>query len=487
MQDEPDDWYKSILNAMHDMVLVKGAQSRVLWANRAFLNYYGMTETQLRDIVDAEHSDPDDTLQYVIDDQTVFDTGRVLDVRSEAVTDASGNSRDFHTIKSPILEDGCVMQTVGVSRLIDDGLIQRRKVSHADAKNYVAPLKSLTGNFPLPMMMVDTTMRIVNASPLWGSSFGEVELTPNTAFEDAYPDLGAMRALIRNCLAKRHPAETTISSLTPGGAEKTYSVQVSPWSFPDGTFGGATVVATDVTALHEESASLQKANDELVQFSYRASHDLKGPLSTVKGLAEFIVLDIEDGELDEAKDNGRQIQKMMHNLEETVISILALTRADLKEEQTSTVDLSKMLAEICDGLAFQVSASDIAIRVDLQVASLRLEAARLRQILENLISNAIKYRSNERDQSFIQVHSRLTNGAVEISVEDNGLGIPAGARDKVFEMFSRFHTEFEGSGLGLAIVRKHVDALGGSISVDATAHGTIFRLRLPQDCLGAAA
>ena len=112
MEPYSAEWYQQVLNALRDLVLVKGARSKLLWANKAFLDYYGMTEEDLYQIVDAPHSDPDDTLQYVIDDQKVFDLRDHYNIPSEAVTDALGKVRRFHTIKSPILEEGQVIRTV---------------------------------------------------------------------------------------------------------------------------------------------------------------------------------------------------------------------------------------------------------------------------------------------------------------------------------------------------------------------------------------
>ncbi|MEL6349549.1 MAG: PAS domain-containing protein, partial [Myxococcota bacterium] len=108
------------LDSMRDMVLIKGPQSQLLWANRAFLDLYGMTREALRDMVDGPQSDPDDTMQYVRDDALVFQVANHVDVPSESVTDHHGVARLFHTIKSPMRIDGRVVMSVGVSRRHDD-------------------------------------------------------------------------------------------------------------------------------------------------------------------------------------------------------------------------------------------------------------------------------------------------------------------------------------------------------------------------------
>ncbi|WP_227270789.1 ATP-binding protein [Roseobacter weihaiensis] len=474
------DWFRSALNAMRDMVLIKGPSSQILWANKAFLDYYGMSEEELRDIIDASHSDPDDTLQYVIDDQTVFDTAEDLNIARENVTDASGKSRYFHTIKSPIIEAEDVVRCVGVSRMLDDTEINRRNIDHMDAKAFVAPLKSLTSGFPNPMIMVDVKKRVVNSSPLWNQCFGSSELTPNTFFEEAYASLSDVHSAIDECLKLRSHVEITISHQTQEGVNQKYSVQISPWEHVDGALGGATIVATDVSALHDKSVSLQRANEELMQFSYRASHDLKGPLSTVKGLAHFIEEDIANGDLEEAKENARRIDGIMKRLEDTVIAILELAHADLKDEKVARVSLSPLMTDICEDLALQISESGVKIDYDFKVAALLCQPTRLHQIIGNLLSNAIKYRAPQRDENYVTISSRCSQNGVELCVKDNGLGLPEGAKAKIFDRFTRFHAGFEGSGLGLAIVQKHVDALGARIWVEDLSPGTAFLINIPQ-------
>ncbi|MBD2495938.1 PAS domain S-box protein [Nostoc sp. FACHB-280] len=114
---EQEKNYQSILDAITDMVLVKGANSRIIWANKAFRDYYGMTVEELRDLIDAPFNEPENTLQYIKDDAYVFETGNTLEIPQEPVTRYDGEVRLFHTIKSAIRnEQGEVVMTVGVSR-----------------------------------------------------------------------------------------------------------------------------------------------------------------------------------------------------------------------------------------------------------------------------------------------------------------------------------------------------------------------------------
>ena len=118
---EEVEFYQKILDAITDLVLCKGPRSRIVWANKAFRDYYGMTNQQLHDMIDAPFNEPDFTKQYIKDDHYVFTTGHPLNIPDEPVTRFDGAVRNFHTVKSAIVDrNGSVRMTVGVSRDITE-------------------------------------------------------------------------------------------------------------------------------------------------------------------------------------------------------------------------------------------------------------------------------------------------------------------------------------------------------------------------------
>lgn len=118
---ESESRYQQILDAITDMVLVKGEKSRIVWANKSFRDYYGMTNEQLRDMIDAPIVEPDYTQQYIRDDAHVFNTGKVLSIPEEPVTRYDGVVRLFETVKAPIRDiNDKIILTIGVSRDITE-------------------------------------------------------------------------------------------------------------------------------------------------------------------------------------------------------------------------------------------------------------------------------------------------------------------------------------------------------------------------------
>lgn len=133
--------YQQILDSITDLLLVKGEKSRIFWANRAFRDYYNMTNEQLEDLIDASFNDPDYTLQYIKDDAYVFETGNTLEIE-EPVTRYDGEIRLFSTIKSAIRnEDGKTILTVGVSRDVTDRKAAEERLRHSEQQTQEKALK----------------------------------------------------------------------------------------------------------------------------------------------------------------------------------------------------------------------------------------------------------------------------------------------------------------------------------------------------------
>lgn len=369
---------------------------------------------------------------------------------------------------------------VGVCRMKDGASLQRRKISHDDAKAFVAPLNSITNSFPNPMLIVDVKNRIINNSPLWGTIFGATEVSANVFFGEKYTELGELSDKIRSCLERREKQSITLTFNRPHAGHHVFSMTVSPWGFADGGLGGAIIVATDVTMEHDRSDALKSANDELTQYSYRAAHDLKGPISTAKVLAQIIREDIGLGNLQEALLNSDKISAQMECLENNVLSILDLARADLKDDDVEGVDLDELLDEICSALAFDIEESGVQIRRNLHDQHVYTQLPRMRQIMTNLLSNAVKYHSENIPDPYVEITVKSNDDSIELIVEDNGLGVEPAFQDRVFEPFTRFHESSAGTGLGLAIVKKHVNALGGSIHIRSKKQGTAFHVLIPE-------
>lgn len=233
--------------------------------------------------------------------------------------------------------------------------------------------------------------------------------------------------------------------------------------------------------VQKRTVALVQANDELSQFAYRASHDLKAPLTTVKGLSAIVRMDIEDGDLAEAVKNSEKISDQMIRLETLVVDIMNLAQADVGEVASDIVNIPELIQEIQDRQTMMIEDADVTFHVTMD-SSLYVQTSRTRliQIIENLVVNAIKYRNVSQSDCFIKLSAKHSLDEIEITIEDNGIGIPAEFKEDVFNMFNRFHPGVSnGSGLGLSIVKKHIDKIGAKIGFETSSHGTVFTVTLP--------
>lgn len=235
--------------------------------------------------------------------------------------------------------------------------------------------------------------------------------------------------------------------------------------------------------VEQRTSSLTRANEELAQFAYRASHDLKAPLTSTKRLAQFIKQDIKAGQLDAAADDSDKIVVQMTKLEELVIGILALTEADAIDQGVVDVDFESILSGICSSNSDLLTKNGCTFEQSINISKpMKAEKVRMLQILENLVTNAIKYYDPDKEKPFVKASVCEKQDSYVVTVKDNGLGIPESRQGEVFQMFKRFHPNVSfGSGLGMAIVKKHVDYMQGTIDMVTSDAGTIFTIVFPKE------
>ena len=227
------------------------------------------------------------------------------------------------------------------------------------------------------------------------------------------------------------------------------------------------------------NAELRKLNEELDRFVYSASHDLRAPLSSVLGLVEVARLEPTIKGKDECLG---MINLSIKKLDGFINDIIDYSRNQRIELQSDNVDIQKEVNEVLDDLKFL----DKEGRIQKSVFSAEnrhfiTDGRRLRVILKNLVSNAIRYHDLEKVSPFIKVEIAYKSNTAIISVIDNGIGIETRHLDNIFKMFYRADESSKGSGLGLYIVKETVDKLNGKIEVSSERNaGTTFTLTIPS-------
>ncbi len=256
-----------------------------------------------------------------------------------------------------------------------------------------------------------------------------------------------------------------------------------------GKIMGAVVIFKDITnrkKMEKERTDLIKnlkvANKELEEFSYRTSHDLRAPLVNIRGLSAIMKMDMEDGNYEEVLHNIEKVGGLTKKLENLMEDILELSTSDLIEIKFEEVNIKNELNSVKENLAFLIDEKQVEVRFNFRnVESLYTPKNLIKTILENLISNSIKYSDPNKNHRFVEVEFSRDKGGNCIRVTDNGLGIPGKHMKDVFGMFKRFHKAASfGSGLGLYIVKKNIEKIEGEISVRSDTEGTEFTVFLPE-------
>ena len=233
--------------------------------------------------------------------------------------------------------------------------------------------------------------------------------------------------------------------------------------------------------LEKQGTALTHANEELEEFAYRTSHDLRSPLVSSIGLLSIAQDAIHVGESEQAITSLKHAQNSLKQMEVLVKDILSLTQTKNVEEDIQIVDIAFLVDETLK----KFNNMENFKRLDIQKlinskGKLETQQSRFTLVLENLISNAIKYQDIEKENSYIKISTYDSHGSFVLEVQDNGLGIPKNQQKKLFTMFKRFHPRISfGSGLGLYMVQKSTEIMGARIEFDDPEDGSIFRLVMP--------
>lgn len=222
---------------------------------------------------------------------------------------------------------------------------------------------------------------------------------------------------------------------------------------------------------------LTRNNKDLKQFSYITSHNLRAPISNLTGLLNLIEdIPIEDPEL---KEILHGFNKSTHLLDETINDLTKIMIIkDNSSIQKEAVLLKEVFENIFNQLTFQIDTLKPILEINFEEApSLNINKSYIESILLNLLTNSIKYRSENKTLK-IKIISHQADDSIILTFEDNGIGINLERnRDKIFGLYQRFHNYPDSKGLGLYLVKSQIEAMGGTISVKSEVNkGTTFTL-----------
>ncbi len=229
----------------------------------------------------------------------------------------------------------------------------------------------------------------------------------------------------------------------------------------------------------QKNEHLEKTNSELDRFVYSASHDLRAPLLSIQGIVNIARYENTNPEVESYLTMiGSQITKLDCFIKD-IINYSQNSRTDVAEEP---VDFDSMVAGLRENLRFMNGVDRIrwVTEIDNNL-ELKTDRSRIGTVLNNLISNAIKFHNYSLDDQWIKIGVKRDCKGCQIIVKDNGVGIPPEHQKRVFDMFYRAHDKSNGSGLGLYIVKEIVAKLNGTIQLQSQpGQGSTFMITLPN-------
>jgi PAS domain S-box-containing protein len=275
-------------------------------------------------------------------------------------------------------------------------------------------------------------------------------------------------------------------------------IRSTPLVDDQGRFIRSRSAAQDVTerkrladAVHAKNEELQQANvqlrrinQELEEFTYVVSHDLKEPLRTLQAFSNFLAEDYSAQLGPEGREHIHYLIQASRRLGLLIDDLLMLSRAGRVIHAPHAFDLEAAIRTVQSDLADLIQRKEAVIRVEGPLPAVAGDPERVIQLLANLVGNGLKYNNSAHPEVVIgRFTEPSSNGKVTLFVRDNGIGIDPRYHEQIFRIFRRLHhrEEYDGTGAGLAICKKVVEAHGGRIWLEsAPGQGTTFYFTLPE-------
>ncbi|MBI3280205.1 MAG: PAS domain S-box protein [Acidobacteria bacterium] len=324
---------------------------------------------------------------------------------------------------------------------------------------------------------------------IFGLAPGSFEGTFEAWEKRVHPeDRAAVAARINETIAQRASDTTCAYRILHSGAGIRWIEGTARFIYDaGGTPQRAVGVNVDMTerreaerALHQANEQLRRANEDLEQFAYSASHDLREPLRSIGSFAQLLELKYA-GRLDQDADEYLQyLTTSARRMADLLNDLLAYTSAaTLDVIRPPLTDANMVVRRVVGTLAPALQRRNAQITIE-TLPTVRVHEMHLTQMFQNLLSNSIKYAKPGEDP-VVHISAARQDGAWRFSVRDQGIGVAPRHHQRIFGLFRRLHADTEGTGLGLALCKKIVERYGGRIWVEsAEGDGATFQFTLPE-------
>ncbi len=258
-----------------------------------------------------------------------------------------------------------------------------------------------------------------------------------------------------------------------------FEISFTPIRNEANTIVGVAVFSQDITDRKKAEDELRRINFELDSFVYRSSHDLRAPLRSLLGLVSLVRIEQDSQQRSLYLD---LIEKSVNKLDTFITDMTNFSRNSRQELNVQLVNFDSIIKDCAENLQYMTHANRVSLQTNISVqAPFYSDVVRIGTVLQNLLSNSVKYQRLHIDDAYVQIDIQADEQRAVITFADNGKGIDPAYLDRIFDMFFRASADSYGSGLGLYIVKQVVEKLQGEIKVNSRlGEGTWFTVTLPN-------
>jgi signal transduction histidine kinase len=364
-------------------------------------------------------------------------------------------------------------------------LPHEQKLSTTRTSDYQQLLEAVIGNAPFPISIVEASdLRYILANPAMKSTIQSPDSPiEGCNSEQLYSSDNARKRtrLLRQVLetAKPQHLREVYAPSGPEDRDAWWNIDLVPLLNDQGTVDRILILEQEITDLVIERQQLERSNRDLQEFAFVVAHDLKEPLRKIDAFGE--VLTNSQNMTEQQRDYLDRLRSAAIRMQNMVEELLKLSRLTTQPRTFVRVNLDQVALEVISDLDVQLNQASGKVEVE-PLPTVIGDLLLVRQLFQNLIGNALKFHKPGLPPQ-IRVYAKLLPGnAVQVCVEDKGIGFNMEDAERIFQPFQRLVTrnQYEGSGMGLAICQKIVERHGGTITAESKlGEGSTFRVTLP--------
>lgn len=474
--------YHSLFEDSRDAVYISTCEGKFIDINASCVGLFGYSRDEIMALnIRDLYADPDDRGRFK---ELIAGQGFVKDYE---VTLRRKDGKEITCLLTSTLRLDKDGNKLGYQGIIHD--ITDRKRMEGQLYERRRALHLIISSMPNVLLVVgdDDRLSAFFLPPHFPPVINTKELTSEQMLAQVLPGEMIGETLYGLEKVRRLGKQITIeqSVVLDGGKEASFfKIKIVPVT----DSGDILVVIDDITDLKRAEETIRSYADELElrnqdldTFSHMVAHDLKSPLSGIRGYADILLMYHKDDLIPEVFEFLTEIEKITDIMQEMIDSLLMLARLRDADQVNDVVQMKPVVEAVMIRLQSMIKERGVRIEIQPNLPDGVGHAPWLEEVFANLVSNAIKYIGRENPDPQITIRGHQLDGKARYEVEDNGVGIQPEDQKKLFEMFSRFHhNEASGSGLGLSIVSRIVSKLGGEVGVESIpGKGSTFWFTLP--------